>query len=60
VEDRVADSVLLLLDLRRGLRAAVGLVAMQEEGVRVLVVTNRRPSLEPRSGKYARKSLLKP
>ena len=43
VEDRVADVVLLLLHLRRGLGAAVRLVAVQVERVRVLVVDEQQP-----------------
>ncbi len=42
VQDRVADRVLLLLHLRRRLGAAVGLVAVQEERVGVLVVDEQQ------------------
>jgi len=38
VDDRVAYVVLLLLDLRGCLRRTRGLVAVQEEGIGVLVV----------------------
>ena len=43
MEDRVAHGVLLELDLGRRLGGAVGLVAVQEERVRVLVVHEQQP-----------------